>query len=139
MKQFETSQRLQRTRVVRVLTVHIQHMCASQSAALQSLHTARVLPDEEGNSPAVARSLLPIMRRLKWSIRRDILAKKVRAREGREGESDSSELEMKGPAGALLLWLEGKGRGLWKEHERLRLAICPSITKNIRYCESLGK
>lgn len=133
VKQFETSQRLQRTRVQHLLSTHLQHTRAafpSRAAALQSLHSARVLPDEEGKSLSVARSLLPIMRKLKWSFQRDTLARMVRAREGDE---------VRGPAGALLLWLEGKGRGLWKENERLRLAICPSIAKNVRFFESLGK
>ncbi|KDQ15685.1 hypothetical protein BOTBODRAFT_31568 [Botryobasidium botryosum FD-172 SS1] len=44
---------------------------------LHTLHSSRVLPDVESSSPFVSRSLLPVMHKLKWSLRRDELARKM--------------------------------------------------------------
>ena len=31
-----------------------------------------------------------------------------------------------------------RGRGLWKENERVRLAVCPGVNKIVRFYESLS-
>lgn len=71
--------------------------------------------------------LLPVVRRLKWSMERDKLSRVVRDREDavREG-------------GGLLAWLEGRGRGLLKESERVRLAVCPGVHKFVVFYENLA-
>ena len=38
----------------------------------------------------------------------------------------------------MLNWFEGRGRGLWKENERVRLAICPGVRKIVRFYEGLS-
>lgn len=107
VKQYETSQRLQLSHVRHVLAAHLQRKSP------QAL--ARVLPDAEACSPR----LLPAVRSLKWSIRRDKFARMVRDREGTRV-------------------FEGRLRGLWKENERVRLAICPGVGKIVRLFESIN-
>lgn len=70
---------------------------------------------------SIAPRLLPAMRSLKWSIRRDTLARTMRSR-GSERCGD-----------VFLRW-----HGLWKEDERVRLAICPGVGKIVHYFESLS-
>ncbi|KAI0279974.1 hypothetical protein BC826DRAFT_1077533 [Russula brevipes] len=47
---------------------------------LKTLYKTRVLPDVESYSPLIARSLLPVMRRLKWSVQCDSLSRVLRSR-----------------------------------------------------------
>jgi len=47
---------------------------------LKALYKTHVLQDVESSSPLISRSLLPVMRRLKWSIRRDGLSRNLRLR-----------------------------------------------------------
>jgi len=42
---------------------------------LKVLYKTQVLPDVESSSPLISRSLLPTVRRLKWSIQRDRLSR----------------------------------------------------------------
>lgn len=113
MKQFETSQRLQRKQVRDLLVAHFR----SRPAVVQLLDM-RVMPVVEGGSFQVARSLLPVMRKLKFAIRRDALARQVRSH------------------GGVKTWLEACGRGL--ETERVRLAVCPGVRKVVRFWETLA-
>ncbi|TDL21001.1 hypothetical protein BD410DRAFT_790380 [Rickenella mellea] len=123
VKQYETSQRLQRQHVRHVLSSYLaetRSQTSKTASALQSLHTARVLPDVECASPAMSRLLLPVIRRLKWALRKDGIAQMVRGRE---------------PTGD---WFEGKGRGIVREgDERVRLAVCPGVKKVVGFYESL--
>lgn len=119
MKQYETSRRLQLSHVRHVLAAHLQRK------SRQAL--ARVLPDAEESCSCSPR-LLPAMHSLKWSIRKDMLARLVR-----ECEHEGSG------SGKATAWLEGKGHGLWTENERIRLAICPGVRKIVRFFESIGK
>lgn len=112
VKQFENSQRLQQKRVRDLLCAHIR----SRPAAFSLVET-RILPDVE-SANHVDRSLLPIMRKLKFAIQRDVLARQVRAQ------------------GGIGAWLEARGRVI--EGERVRLAICPGVRKVVRFWESLA-
>lgn len=71
---------------------------------------------------------MPIVRRLKWCFRCDQLARNFKT-----GPYVNS-----GDRTAFWTWLEGKGRGIVQDGERLRLAICPDLKKNIRFYESIG-
>ena len=98
------------------------------ASTLQKLHTSRVLPNIESSNASVSRSLLPTVRKLKWSIQRDKLAKVVRDRE---------DAVLSG--GGLRNWVEGAGRGIMMESERLRLALCPDVKRCVKFWEGLGK
>ena len=39
----------------------------------------------------------------------------------------------------ILTWLEGRGRGLMKEGERVRLAVCPGVRKLVGFYEGIGR
>lgn len=47
---------------------------------LKALYKTHVLPDIESSSPFISRSLLPVVRRLKWSIQRDRLSRVLQSR-----------------------------------------------------------
>lgn len=88
-------------------------------------HTARVvLPDVESCSSRISYSLLPVIHRLKWSLKRDRLAKIYR----------DKELSNSGPRG----WFEGKAQSLYVEGERVRLAICPGVRRLKSFYEGLS-
>jgi len=98
-----------------------------------SLHISGVLPDREYSQNAVARKLLPVMRALKWSFRRDELAKRIK--DGRMCSIyPGSSL---GPNESFSQWLEGRGKGIVQDGERVRLATCPNIKRRIGFYESL--
>ncbi|OCH86095.1 hypothetical protein OBBRIDRAFT_738621 [Obba rivulosa] len=115
--QYETSLRLQRTRTSNVIASSLRKRSPTSAFA-------RVLPNE---SATISPSLVPAMRRLKWSIRRDALARVIK---------DRSEIVH---SGGIVGWLEGRGRGVMRrENERVRLAVCPGIKGIIRFYENLG-
>jgi hypothetical protein len=62
------------------------------------------------------------MRKLKWSLQRDKLAKMVRDGSGILGVGN---------------WLEGR-RNIVQEGERVRLAICPNIKKIVGLYEGMA-
>ena len=42
--------------------------------------------------------------------------------------------------GGLMKWLEGNGRAvMWRENERVRLALCPGIKGIVKYYEGLAR
>jgi hypothetical protein len=95
------------------------------SASLRTLYTAHVYPDVESSSLNVARSLLPTVRKLKWSLQRDRLAKVFKESGMRLG---------------INAWLElgqGSGRRVVRETEKVRLAVCPDIRKTRGFFEGL--
>ena len=94
--------------------------------ALKRLHHSHVLPDVESSSPNISRSLLPIMHKLKWSLQRDKVARMLNAQ--------IVLLSTKG----IGEWLEGNGRCVSSDHERVCLAVCPYVNDIIRFYESLG-
>lgn len=111
--------------VSRLVSVHLSKWKPSPESAYRSLYEALIFPDIESSSTSISRKLLPIVRRLKWCLLRDQLARNFKI----------------GPYGdriAFWTWLEGKGRSIVQDGERLRLAICPDLKKNIRFYESIG-
>jgi hypothetical protein len=69
------------------------------------------------------------MRKLKWSLQRDKIAR---------------EFKNSGRAVGLRNWLEeGEGKGIRRrvfvEGETVRLAVCPDVTKRVWFFERLGK
>ncbi|KAJ6502662.1 hypothetical protein DFH09DRAFT_1335808 [Mycena vulgaris] len=120
--QYETSLLLARQQAGHVLSVHLRRRGAAPNP-LHDLHQSHVYPDVESSSLSISRSLLPVMRKLKWSLQRDKLAKMVRDGSGILGVSK---------------WLDsGNGRHLVHEGERVRLAICPDIRKIVGFYEDL--
>lgn len=121
--QYEVSLRLQRTHAGNVVESSLRRR---SSTTLHRVYSARVLPDELP-SAAISSSLIPAMRKLKWSVQRDRLARLVKAR---------SEMVRNG---GVVAWLEGRGKAVMRrENERVRLALCPGISGNVRFYESLS-
>ncbi|TFK56716.1 hypothetical protein OE88DRAFT_1803384 [Heliocybe sulcata] len=128
VKQYENLIKLQRRHTCDVLSIHFRRRSVAREKALDALCNARVLPDAESSSLTISRSLLPVMRKLKWSIQRDQLAQMVR----------DKALVARGPGGPAA-WLEAKGRTVMIESERLRLALCPGVRKIVKFYEGLGR
>lgn len=115
--QYEVSVALKRNHAKNVLSLHLrQRTSALENQILRNLHQCRIYPDVESSSLFVSRSLLPTVRKLKWSFRRDHLAKIARS-----GCSATAE--------NFATWLEVRGKGIVQDGERVRLALCPSVKK----------
>ncbi|EIN13914.1 hypothetical protein PUNSTDRAFT_129578 [Punctularia strigosozonata HHB-11173 SS5] len=125
VKQYESSLRIQRTHTKNLLSHHLRRLVLAPTPA-HFLRSLRVLPDLEREyaSPRLSRSLLPVVRKLKWSIKRDVLSQRFRDA-GHGGRGDAK-------------WVEGKGRGLVCESERIRLAVCPDVRKIVAFFEGLN-
>ncbi|EED80882.1 predicted protein [Postia placenta Mad-698-R] len=122
--QYENSLRLQRTHAGNVIESTLRRRSTS---TLSHVYSERMLP-EESASPAISPSLIPTMRKLKWSLQRDRLAKLVKAR---------SDLVRNG---GVVTWLEGRGKTVMrKENERVRLALCPGISSIVQFYEGLSR
>jgi len=111
---------------------------------LLSLCSTHVLPDIEVSFPGVARSLLPTMRKLKWCLQKDRLAREFK----RCG---------KAVAVGLGIWLsEGEGeifdgdvekeierkrmrKRIFGDGEKVRLALCPDVKQRVGFFEKLGR
>ncbi|KAJ7459092.1 hypothetical protein B0H11DRAFT_1817648 [Mycena galericulata] len=119
--QYETSLLLARQQAGHVVSTHLRLRGAAPNP-LKHLHQSQVYPDVESSSLSISRSLLPVMRKLKWSLKRDKLSKMVR---------DGSGISCVGK------WLEGNGRNLVRDGERVRLAICPDVRKIVGFYEDL--
>ncbi|EIW64170.1 uncharacterized protein TRAVEDRAFT_61880 [Trametes versicolor FP-101664 SS1] len=123
VKQYECSLRLQWTHARDVLAHSLR---ARSPAARETFYHTRVLPRETSAAPVSAR-LVSTVRRLRWALQRDRLARFVK---------DRSEMVEKGGAVA---WLESTGRAaLWRENERVRLAVCPGIKGIVKFYEQLA-
>ncbi|GAV98820.1 glycosyltransferase family 22 protein [Lentinula edodes] len=134
--QYETSLKLARNQTSRIISMQLRQRKLDSSDFLKTLHQAHVLPDEESSCLRVSRSLLPVMRKLKWSIQKDKLSKKIRdgtvhSIPGRLNNSSLGSLE------AFCGWLENRGRGIVHDNERVRLAICPDVQKKVLFYEGL--
>jgi hypothetical protein len=91
-----------------------------------ALHSHQMCPDVESSSPNIARSLLPIVRKLKWSLQRDRLAKVFK--------------ESGVPLGVGAWLANGEyGRRILLDDEKFRLAVCPDIGKARGFFERLSK
>ncbi|KAJ7103213.1 hypothetical protein B0H15DRAFT_200780 [Mycena belliarum] len=119
--QYEVSLRLARQHASHVLSTHLRQRSAAPNP-LKHLHQSKVYPDVESSYLSISRLLLPVMRKLKWSLQRDKLAKMVRDDSGILGVGK---------------WLEGNP--IVHEGERVRLAICPDIRKIVGFYEGITK
>ncbi|KAI0756342.1 hypothetical protein C8Q80DRAFT_1264410 [Daedaleopsis nitida] len=131
VKQYESSMRLQWTHARTVLSHALR--TRSNPAAREAFYHTRVLPNESSTSPApahVSPRLVSAVRRLRWALQRDRLAHFVK---------DRSEMAKNGNDG-LMKWLEGDGRVvMWRENERVRLALCPGIKGIVQFYEGLAR
>ncbi|KAG2155538.1 hypothetical protein DEU56DRAFT_767955 [Suillus clintonianus] len=130
--QYDSGLRLQRERIALIISSHLRRRVPA-SAGLKLLYHSHILPDVESSLLSVSRSLLPVVRKLKWSIQRDKLANEVRGLNG--GALGNSALPFTGNLGA---WIELKGQGVVKDCERVRLALCPDVRRMVRFYEGLG-
>jgi len=73
----------------------------------------------------MARSLQPVVHKLKWSLQRDRLAKLIK----------SSSCSSKAGFGA---WLESTARHIIHDGEKVRLAVCPDIRQRVVFYERLA-
>ena len=134
MKQYETGLRLQRRYASYIVSSNLRRRSPG-SGALKNLHQSHILPDIESSSLSISRSLLPVMRQLKWSIQRDRLSKMVR----QACESaDDKDIADSHSGSRLATWFEVQGRGIVHDGERVRLALCPGVRKIIGFYETLG-
>lgn len=131
--QYDSGLRLQRERTSHIITSHLRRR-APAPVGLKLLYHSHILPDVESSLLTVSRSLLPVVRKLKWSIQRDKLANEVRGLSGALGFGNSA-LPLTGSLGA---WIELKGQGVVQDCERVRLALCPDVRRRVKFYESLG-
>ena len=95
----------------------------------------------------VSRTLLPTIRNLRWSLKRDQVSRVVRGASGigalfarRGSTDDGSDTSNRGVA----MWIEKQGPKLIPDSssglqvERTRLALCPDVGKIIRFYEGLS-
>ena len=120
---------LSRRHASHVLAVQLRRRTTNGTASnsLQILCSTHVFPDVESSSLNVARSLLPTMRKLKWCLQRDRLAK---------------VFKVSGVSVGIGAWLDGRnseGRKVVQEGEKVRLAVCPNIRTKVGFYERLGK
>ncbi|KAH9049419.1 hypothetical protein EDB84DRAFT_1453834 [Lactarius hengduanensis] len=74
---YENSMHLQRGHASNVISSKLRRWSLHPNP-LKALYKTHIFPDIESSSPLVSRSLLPVVRRLKWSIRRDSLSRILR-------------------------------------------------------------
>lgn len=129
---YESSVRLQHRRASHVVSSVLRNRPHGPNL-LQALRGSHVFPDVESSSFTIARSLLPIMRQLKWCIRRDDLAKMVR------DSKQSSRDEGGSNSASAARWIESRSTLLVGESERVRLAICPGVKKIVEFYEHLAR
>jgi len=123
--QYENMRSLSRRHASHVLAVQLRRRTTNNS--LQTLCSTHIFPDVESSSLNVARSLLPIMRKLKWSLQRDRPAK---------------VFKVSGVPIGISAWLDkgdSQGRKVVQEGEKVRLAVCPNIRTKVGFYERLGK
>lgn len=129
--QYNNSMALSRRHASHVLSIQLRRRRTAESesptSSLKSLYTCHVLPDVESSSLNVARSLLPVVRKLKWSIQKDKLARVFKNSGMHVG------------VGAWLEGSDGAARKVLPEDEKVRLAVCPDIRKALGFFERLGR
>ena len=125
VRQYESSMRLQWTHARNVVAHALR--ARPSPAARAAFYRALVLPRDMPEAD-VSPAIVPAVRRLRWALRRDRLAHFVK---------DRSEMVKNGSLGK---WLEGDGRVvMWRENERVRLALCPGIKGIVRFYEGLSR
>ncbi|KAF8640647.1 hypothetical protein AX17_000304 [Amanita inopinata Kibby_2008] len=128
IKQYESGQKLARRHASFIVSRQLcRRSAATLTQALKVLHLSHVLPDVESSSTNISRNLLPVMHKLKWSLHRDRIARIL-----------STRICLASTTKGVSEWLEGRGKCVVHEDERVRLAICPDIRKIIEFYENLG-
>ncbi|PFH52226.1 hypothetical protein AMATHDRAFT_140574 [Amanita thiersii Skay4041] len=128
IKQYEMGVQLARKHASVVVSRQLtRRLSAAPNQVLQGLHHSHVLPDVESSSPSISRNLLPIMHKLKWSLQRDRIARIISAR-----------FYIVSTTKGIDEWLQGNGKRVMHDNERLRLAVCPNIRKIIEFYEGLS-
>lgn len=74
---YENSMLLQRGHASNVISSKLRRW-SLHSNPLKALYKTHIIPDVESSSPLISRSLIPVVRRLKWSIRCDSLSRNLR-------------------------------------------------------------
>ena len=112
---------------------------------LLSLYSTRILPDIEISSTSVARSLLPTMRKLKWCLQKDRLAREFKRCGKAAGDGLGIWLSEEGEGE---ITFENTGRDvenkrmrkrIFVDGEKVRLALCPDVKKRVGFFEKLGR
>lgn len=133
MTQYEYGLRLNQQHKKVVLSGHLQRRLHVPST-LKSLHDTLVLPDVESSTLSISRTLLPIVHKLKWSIKKDKLAKIIR---GSMCGAMADSRSLQSCSGCLGPWIERQGQRIFGDTERVRFALCPDVRKMIRFYESM--
>ena len=132
MKQYEYGLRLNQQHTKVVLSYHLRRRPHIPST-LKSLHDTLVLPDVESSTLSISRTLLPVVHKLKWSIKRDRLAKVIRGSMCGEMANGADTY-----SGRLGPWIERRGQRIFGDSERVRFALCPDVRKMIRFYETMS-
>ncbi|KAG1754921.1 uncharacterized protein EDB91DRAFT_1042655 [Suillus paluster] len=132
--QYGSGLRLQRQRTALIISSHLRRR-APAPVVLKLMYHSHILPDVESSLLSVSRSLLPVVRQLKWSIQRDKLANEVRGLNGGALGLGNVALPLTGSLGS---WIELKGQSVVRDCERVRLALCPDVRRMVKFYESLG-
>ena len=95
----------------------------------------------------VSRTLLPVIRSLRWSFKRDQVSRVVRGAGGIGalfGRRRSTDDESDAPERSVAMWIEKQGPKVIPDSdnrsgvERTRLALCPDVGNIIRFYEGLS-
>ncbi|KAL0951589.1 hypothetical protein HGRIS_008270 [Hohenbuehelia grisea] len=135
VRQYETGMLLRKQHAGSVVSTYLRQRTANADN-LKALYLSHVMPDVESSSHTVSRSLLPVMRKLKWSLKRDKLAKSMR-----EGPCMVAVVGGAADGSGFTRWLESHGRNVMLEDSngRVRLAVCPNVRKIIGAFETMGR
>lgn len=126
--QYENSLSLSRRHASHVLSIQMRRRSPTPSNVLKLLHSNHVLPDVESSSTNMARSLQPVVHKLKWSLQRDRLAKLIK----------NNSCSITGSKAGFGAWLESTARHIIQDGEKVRLAICPDIRQRVVFYERLA-
>ncbi|KAF9225511.1 hypothetical protein BS17DRAFT_778689 [Gyrodon lividus] len=134
VNQYQNGLRLQQRHTELVLAAHFRSRLSAPHA-LKTLHYSHVLPDIESSTLSVSRSLLPVVRQLKWCIQKDNMAKIIRATTYSARGGNDAFRPFNNGFGA---WVELKGPNIFGDSERVRLALCPDVRKMIKFYEAMA-
>ncbi|KAL4062974.1 hypothetical protein V8B97DRAFT_1671547 [Scleroderma yunnanense] len=137
VKQYEYSLRLNQQHTKIVLSDHLQR-CPHVPSTLKSLHTTLVLPDVESSTLSISRTLLPVLHKLKWSFKKDRMAKVIRGSMCGAMAVGNGKHSLHSYSGHLGPWIERHGQRIIGDSERVRFALCPDVRKIIQLYESMA-
>ncbi|KIY73478.1 hypothetical protein CYLTODRAFT_416851 [Cylindrobasidium torrendii FP15055 ss-10] len=112
--QFESSQKLLRRHARSKINAHLKRRLSTPSHPFEALYQTHIFPDVESSSISISRRLLPVVHNLKWSLKKDELARVTRNGGRFVGFPE---------------WLATRGQGIIHDSERVRLALCPDVKR----------